>query len=94
MGVRDGKQAMSEIRALLMAWDALGVADEPAAADEYDCMIGPLFARLEAGADAPDLTGWIARESVDHFGILPRPVHDAALATALVAWHERRRRRR
>lgn len=90
MTVRDGKQVMSEIRALLMEWDALGVADEEAAADEYDCMIGPLYGHLRAGADAAVLRDWIARELVDHFGLQPHPSSDAALAEALVAWRERR----
>jgi hypothetical protein len=90
MAARDGTRVMREIRALLMEWDALGVADEPAAADEYDCMIGPLYGHLRAGADAAVLRDWIAHELVDHFGLQPHPSSDTALAAALVAWRERR----
>jgi hypothetical protein len=90
VAARGGKQVMSEIRALLIEWDALGVADEPAGADEYDCVVGPLYAHLRAGADVAFLRDWIARESLDRFGVPPHPTRDAALAAALVAWRERR----
>jgi hypothetical protein len=83
---RDGKERMREIRALLMEWDAIGVADVPEAADEYDCMIGPLHGHLQRGADARSLRDWIARERVDHFGLIPNTGADSALADALVEW--------
>lgn len=89
MGVvkkRDGKERMREVRALVMEWDAIGVADVPEAADEYDCMIGPLYGHLQRGADARFLRDWIARERVDHFGLSPNLGADRALADALVAW--------
>lgn len=87
---RDGKEQMREVRALLMKWDAIGVADAPEAADEYDCMIGPLVRHLRDGADAALLRDWIARERVDHFGLSVDMGADRALADALLRWwHDR-----
>lgn len=86
VGDRDGKDQMSEVRALLMQWDAIGVADAPEAADEYDCMIGPLVGHLRNGADAVFLRNWIAHERVDHFGLEPDMGADLALAEALLRW--------
>jgi hypothetical protein len=87
---RDGKRQMAEVRALLMEWDAVGVADEPQAADEYDCMIGPLLSHLRNGADAAFLHDWIARQVADHFGLPPDPDSDRALADALALWWRNR----
>ena len=90
MDRRDGDRVMSEIRALLLDWDAIGVAGEPGCADEYDCMIGPLAGHLRDGANAAFLREWIARERVEHFGLNPDVGADAGLAAALVVWRERR----
>lgn len=89
MGVvdeRDAEVEQSEVRALLMTWDAIGVAGWPEAADEYDCMIHPLLERVRRGADVDALHGWIARERVDHFGLDPDTAADLALADALHHW--------
>lgn len=83
---RDGERVMRDVRALLMEWDALGVADEPAAADEYDCLIGPVVGHLRAGADAASLRDWIARERASHFGLGADAGADRALADALLSW--------
>ncbi len=77
---------MAEVRRLLLAWDAIGVADEVECQDEYDCMIGPLLDHLRDGAGAGFLHGWIARERVEHFGLDADPGRDRVLADALVAW--------
>ncbi|MDM7856430.1 hypothetical protein [Cellulomonas alba] len=92
MGRREPKHAAAQIRDLLMEWDAIGVSDEPNAADEYDCMIGPLTAHLRAGADSAFLRDWIARERGDHFGLPADLGADSALAEALVAWRARTER--
>ncbi|WP_213283356.1 hypothetical protein [Cellulomonas hominis] len=86
MSKRDGKERMREMRALLMDWDALGVADVPEAADEYDCMIGPLHGHLHRGGGARSLRDVIERERSDHFGLHPDTRADSALADALVEW--------
>lgn len=94
VGEQDGKALMREVRALLMEWDAIGVADAPEAADEYDCMIGPLVRHLRDGADAVVLRDRIARERVDHVGLSTDLDADRALADALLHWWNERPRRR
>jgi hypothetical protein len=77
---------MRDVRALLMEWDAIGIADWPEAADEYDRMMSPLIGHLRNGADAAFLRDWIARERIDHFGLGPDNGADRALADALLRW--------
>lgn len=79
---------VAEVRALLMAWDAIGVADEGACQDEYDCMIGPLLGHLREGADTVFLRDWIVRERTTHFGLSPDAGADRRLADALIAWRD------
>jgi hypothetical protein len=86
MDKRIAKQHMSDVRALLLEWDAIGVADEPSCQDEYDCMIGPLLSHLRGGSDAVFIRDWIARERIDHFGLNKDNGRDRALADKLVLW--------
>lgn len=79
---------MAGVRALLMKWDAIGVADVVECQDEYDCMIGPLLGHIRNGADAVFLHDWIARERVNHFGLNPDFGADRKLADALVSWRD------
>ena len=88
MDKREAKKQMADVRALLMEWDAIGVADAVECQDEYDCMIGPLLGHLRSGADAIFLRDWIARERVDHFGLTPDFGADRKLAHALVSWRD------
>jgi hypothetical protein len=83
---REHQQKTADVRALFMAWDPIGVADEPDAWDEYDCMIGPALSRLRRGADAAALREWIAHERGNHFELPADELADAVLADALVAW--------
>lgn len=75
---------MGNVRALLLDWDAIGVAD--ISTDEYDCMIGPLLRRLHDGADADGPYELVAAERADHFGLNPDSQSDRALAERLIAW--------
>lgn len=88
MDSRDAEKQKASVRALLMKWDAIGVADTVECQDEYDCMIGPLLGHIRSGADAVFLHDWIARERVDHFGLAPDFGADRKLAEALVAWRD------
>ena len=67
------RESWRQVRGLLMAWDLVGVAGIPEAADEYDCMISPLLHRLFEGADTRSLADWISRERASHFGAGPKP---------------------
>lgn len=88
MDTTDPIEDVADVRALLMAWDAIGVADEDGCQDEYDCMIGPLLWHLREGAGAAFLRDWIVRERTNHFGLSPDAGADRRLADALVAWRD------
>lgn len=84
MSRRDGKTRTRQVRALLLDWDAIGVADT--SPDEYDCMIGPLLRQLHDGTDAAALTRWIDAERAEHFGLDPDLSADRKLAGRLLTW--------
>ena len=65
------RESWRQVRRLLMEWDLVGVAGSPEAADEYDCMIGPILHRLFEGADTHSLADWISHERCSHFGAGP-----------------------
>lgn len=52
-----------------MAWDPIGVAGVPQAADEYDCMIDRLLDELGRGTSAGALDDWISTHRVEHFAL-------------------------
>lgn len=82
-GIGSGQESWRQVRRLLMEWDLIGVAGVPEAADEYDCMIGPLLHRLFEGADTRALFDWISQERPSHFGAGPDDVQDTRLAESL-----------
>lgn len=88
----EADQDRAEVRAHLMRWDAIGVADAPGCQDEYDCLLAPLLVLLRNGAGAVSLQEWIALGRRDHFGLTPDQTADRALAEALVSWWESRTR--
>jgi len=53
------------LRELLLAWDAIGVAGAPEAADEYDCMLSPLMHQLHEGAHEVKIRDWLSDEVQD-----------------------------
>ena len=75
-----------ELRLLLTRWDPIGVADDTEAADEYDCMIGPLYRLLQSGATTVEITGWLAAELDEHFGLAGVPTTDQDFAVDLQRW--------
>jgi hypothetical protein len=85
--IRDSQR---QIRGLLMDWDPIGVAGVPEAADEYDCMIGPLMHLLHDGAGQAEVQQWITNEVTEHFGMKSDPRGEAQLADTLIDWWSRR----
>ncbi len=75
-----------EVRAHLLAWDPIGIAGWPEAADEYDCLVHPLLRRLQDGTSAEAIASWLCQELADHFGLEPDTERETALATELTAW--------
>jgi hypothetical protein len=80
------RQSQRQVRALLIQWDPIGVADVPEAADEYDCMISPVMHKLCDGVTPDDLARWISKERTEHFGLGPDPSGDKELAAKLTSW--------
>lgn len=80
------RESRSQVRALLMEWDPIGVAGAKEAADEYDCMISPLLHQLYEGATADVLRSWIGTERTDHFGLGADYDSDSVLADRLAQW--------
>ncbi|MFG1791207.1 hypothetical protein [Nocardia sp. NPDC049149] len=76
------------LRYLLNQWDPIGVAD--LVDDEYECLVGPLLSRLNAGASRSEISKFLWSELDDHFGLNPyhAPDHYGVdpLADQLVAW--------
>jgi hypothetical protein len=83
---RAGRLIQDELRLMLLRWDPIGVADDLAAADEYDCMIGPLFRLLNSAATTDEITTWLASELNEHFGLAAVPSSDQRFAIELQRW--------
>lgn len=62
---------VTAVRAILNAWDPIGVIEHGAPPDEYDCLIAPILDRLAAGADPPAIAAFLHAELNDHFGMDP-----------------------
>jgi hypothetical protein len=77
-----GRQA----RELLLGWDPIGIAENAAAADEYDCMISPLLHQLHDGTSERELRRWLKAEVEDHFGMRADRRRERRLAAELISW--------
>ncbi|MCF0093458.1 hypothetical protein [Micromonospora sp. MH99] len=72
------------LRQLLNQWDPIGVAET--APDEYDCMLGPLLARLRGGAGRSEISEFLWHELENHFGLDPTRHEVGSAADRLVVW--------
>jgi hypothetical protein len=72
------------LRNVLNEWDPIGVAE--IAPDEYDCMHGPLFDRLRAGAGQTEIREFLRHELGDHFGLDPARYDLDSVANRIVGW--------
>jgi hypothetical protein len=73
-----------------MAWDPIGIAGIPEAADEYDCMVSPLMHLLHDGASERAIRKWIVKEVKEHFGLRPKRQREFQVATKVVNWWTQR----
>ncbi len=80
--------ACDNLRFLLNRWDPIGIYDEELdfPPDEYDCLIAPILARLNTGADVAQLSEFLWFELEDHFGLDPESRGSDRFAEKLVAW--------
>ena len=76
----------NELRqAVITWWDPIGVADEWAAASEYDAYLGPIWQELRAGS--PDsLAALLHGISTDQMGLSRSASDELEAAMALFAW--------
>lgn len=59
-------------------------------ADEYDCMISPLLAKLAGGASSSEIRRYLDDEIRGLFGMSPLPCGTGPMANRLVAWWQTR----
>lgn len=80
----------AELRFLLNRWDPIGVYDEAldCPPDEYDCLIAPLLAKLDAGLGVTEISEFLWYDLEDHFGLDPTLLESDAFAAKLVAWFQ------
>ena len=76
----------NRLRSLLNGWNPIGVSDIPA--DEYDCFIAPLSAKLQAGAGQAEIDAYLRHELVEHFGLPLTQDNPGDTAQRLVTWWE------
>lgn len=84
------RAAQVELRRMLLRWDPIGISDAPEAADEYDCMISPLLHQLHRGTTPAVVSGWLAAELEEHFGMYADPEREDKFAAEVVRWWNER----
>jgi len=67
----DWKQAREELQGRVFEWDPADLLAAGGPPDEYDMLVFSLMQRLDGGAGAEDLTGWLAAELQRRFGQSP-----------------------
>jgi hypothetical protein len=73
-----------ELRALLNAWDPIGVSD--VVDDEYDCMIAPVLSVLARGVSKEEMGQYLRSELDGHFGLAPETREPDRFGAELVTW--------
>jgi hypothetical protein len=63
------RNQMSELASLLNQWDPAELISAGAPADEYECLVGPLLARLSEGRSPAELGEWLSAHVTDHFDL-------------------------
>lgn len=67
---RHAKHLISQVRGVLLdEWDPLCVGDNPNLADEYDCVLGKIFATLQPAPSVAAVAKLLAELEADHFGL-------------------------
>ncbi|MBZ5497159.1 MAG: hypothetical protein LAP85_12210 [Acidobacteriia bacterium] len=87
---RELRQRTAELRALMCEWDPIGVMDDPGwPRDEYDCLVGPVLTKLQAGASTSNIADYLRDEVRDHFGLSPKHYDFLAVASRVQSWFNR-----
>ena len=80
------KQRFAELRDLINEWDPIGLIDEGAPEDEYDCLVGPVLRHLEARTPVHEIAAFLDREMAEHFGA-SGATGSVAFAAKAQAWY-------
>ncbi len=80
------RRLKSELRALLLTWDPIDVADVPEAQDEYDGYIGPLLHLLHGGASVDEVDRYLGEVILAGTGMWREDDRERAFAESLTAW--------
>ena len=84
----DLRQRWAELRSLVNEWDPIGLIEDGAPVDEYECVVGPLLRMLEERAPQAEIAAFLGAEFDEHFGV---PIADAQVFAARAAsWYEAR----
>jgi len=67
------KKRYADLRSLVAEWDPLGLIDAGSPQDEYDCLVGPVFRRLEDGESPERIAAYLDAHIPEHFGLAPSP---------------------
>lgn len=78
--------------ALLRVWDPIGVADVPAARDEYDSYVPQVFRLLADGASQDDVFNHLRQLETEHMGLRDNCERTRGAAEALIEVGRRLRR--
>src|SRR5215471_16598479 len=82
---RELRQRSAQLNDLLHEWDPIGRTPR----DEYNCLVGPLLTKLQAGASEEDLTSYLRGEIVGHFGLSGEECDFPAVAKLIHGWFDR-----
>ena len=67
--------------------DPIGVAGQPAAADEYDSYVLALGSKLRAGASLDEIVNYLAQIRRERMELYSHAVADLAAAKAVLKWY-------
>ena len=81
----DGEQGLG--RVLMESYNQIGVADQPAAADEFDSYVPALGSMLKAGATPEEIASYLSRIRRDRTGLFSHAEADLAAARSVLKWY-------
>lgn len=85
--MRDSRRRAELGDVLMTQWDPIGIQDEPEASGEYDHYVKPLLRRLDNGADAESVAGYLAAIETKRMGLPALPGDRLGVAERIVNWY-------
>lgn len=80
------RRLQREMRAHLLSWDPIGVADAPQAQDEYDSYISPLLHMLHRGESVDAIVSWLTNLVEHRIAVRSHPDRERQFAQTLTEW--------